>query len=100
MTTKDSVNVDRIMAGLNEAVDIAERRAKPARVCAPIDFDVKAVRKRAGLTLETFAARYGFSVSAVRDWEQKRRKPEASARVLLRAIERRPDAVEEALSVA
>ncbi len=100
MTTKDSVNVDRIMAGLNEAVDIAEGRAKPARVYVPVDVDVKAVRKRAGLTQEAFAARYGFSVSAVRDWEQKRRKPEASARVLLRVIERRPDAVEEALGVA
>ena len=72
---KDSVNVDRIMAGLNEAVDIAEGRTKPARVYAPIDVDVKAVRKRAGLTQEAFAARYGFSVSAVRDWEQSAANP-------------------------
>jgi putative transcriptional regulator len=34
----------------------------------------------------------------VRDWEQKRRRPEASARVLLKVIEHRPEAVDAALS--
>ncbi|HVY33537.1 MAG TPA: helix-turn-helix domain-containing protein [Caulobacteraceae bacterium] len=96
----DKTNFNRIMAGLGEVAQIAEGRSKPARVFVPADVDVKAIRTRAGLSQVAFAARYGFSASAVRDWEQKRRKPEASARVLLCVIDHRPDAVDEALSAA
>ena len=41
----------------------------------PRAIDVKAIRRRAGLTQPAFAASYGFSVAAVRDWEQGRRRP-------------------------
>ena len=47
---------------------------------------------------EAFARRFGFSVAAVRDWEQQRRRPEKAARILLRMIERRPELVLEALA--
>jgi putative transcriptional regulator len=90
---------DKIAAGLEDAILIARGEADPAtyRVHVPHDIDVRAIRKRAGLTQAAFAARYGFSAAAVRDWEQKRRRPEASARILLKVIELRPEAVEEAL---
>lgn len=58
---------------------------------------MRAVRNRSGLSQGDFAARYGFSRSAVQDWEQKRRRPEAAARVLLTVIDREPEAVERAL---
>ncbi|WP_244980652.1 helix-turn-helix domain-containing protein [Acetobacter thailandicus] len=44
-----------------------------------------------------FAARYGFSAAAVRDWEQKRRIPEKAARTLLMLIDQEPQAVERVL---
>lgn len=91
-------NFDRIMSGLNEVLAIAEGRAEPARLHVPERMDVKAIRTAQGLTQVQFAQRYGFSASAVRDWEQNRRQPEAAARVLLKVIERRPDAVLEALA--
>ena len=50
------------------------------------------------LSQEAFARRFGFSVAAVRDWEQQRRRPEKAARILLRMIERRPELVLEALA--
>ena len=56
------------------------------------------VRARTGLSQSGFAARYGFSASAVRDWEQGRRTPEASTLCCLRVIEREPQAVERALA--
>jgi len=93
----DKTNVNRILTGLGEVLDIVEGRAQPARAFAPAEIDVKAIRLKAGLTQQAFAARYGFSASAIRDWEQKRRRPEASARILLKVIEQRPDVVEEAL---
>jgi putative transcriptional regulator len=89
-----------VIAGLNQAAEIAAGRADPStfRLHVPKRVDVKAIRKRAGLTQPAFAARYGFSVGAVRDWEQGRRRPEASARVLLTVIDKNPRAVDEALA--
>ena len=59
---------------------------------------VAAIRRRTGLSQERFARRFGFSPAAVRDWEQKRRRPEAAARTLLIVIDREMEAVERALS--
>lgn len=95
---KDDENVRRILAGLNEVAEIAEGRAAPARVYAPATVDVRSIRAGLNMTQSQFAARFGFAIGTVRDWEQGRRQPEASARVLLRVIEREPDAVERALA--
>jgi len=60
--------------------------------------DAKAIRKATGLSQTAFAWRYGFDVSAVRDWEQGRRMPDRAARVLLAIIKYEPKAVERALA--
>jgi putative transcriptional regulator len=44
-----------------------------------------------------FAAWFGISPGTLRNWEQDRRVPEGPARVLLRVIERDPEAVRRAL---
>lgn len=69
-------------------------------VHVPKEVDVRAIRATLKLTREEFAARFGFAKSAVQDWEQGRRQPERSARILLRVIEREPAAVRRALRVA
>jgi putative transcriptional regulator len=66
----------------------------------PADIDVRAVRKRLRMTQPEFAARFGIQVGTLRDWEQKRRRPEGPARVLLTVIDREPEAVKRALSAA
>lgn len=98
---KDS-DFEGIVAGLTQAIAITKGEADPAtyRVHVPVTVDVKAVRKGLGLTQSQFAARFGFSHGAVRDWEQHRRQPEASARVLLTVIQREPAAVARALGRA
>jgi putative transcriptional regulator len=53
----------------------------------PGDVDVRALRLRLKMTQGQFAKRFGFAVSALRDWEYKRRNPDRSARVLLKVIE-------------
>jgi putative transcriptional regulator len=95
-------NFDRIMKGLGEASDFVHGEAdeKAFRVHVPETVDVKAIRKKLKLTQGEFAARYGFTVGAVRDWEQGRRRPEASARVLLKVVEKHPEIVAEALGDA
>jgi putative transcriptional regulator len=60
--------------------------------------DVRALRTQLGLSQEAFAARFGFSVDAIRQYESRRRVPTGPARTLLRVIAREPDAVTRALS--
>lgn len=97
----DKNNIDRILAGLKDAVEIAEGRASPAtyRVYVPEAIDVKSIRRRWGLTQVDFAARFGFSIGNVRDWEQGRKQPEPTNRVLLKVIDKEPEAVRRALQI-
>ena len=94
---------DKILAGLNEALAFARgdadvrRRSRVTRVKVA-DVDVKAVRGKLGLSQKTFAQAFGVSAKTVQNWEQGRRQPEGPARVLLRVIERHPDAVLESLA--
>jgi putative transcriptional regulator len=57
-------------------------------------------RKRLGLSQAAFAARYGIPVGTLRDWEQGRKLPDATALTYLRVIARAPDMVASALEVA
>lgn len=93
-------NFDRIMKGLGEAADYASGKAdnRAFRVHVPDAVDVKAIRRKLKLTQAAFADRYGFTVGAVRDWEQGRRQPEAAARILLKVIEKRPDVIAAVLA--
>ena len=91
---------DKIAAGLTEAVAISKGEADPStyRVHVPASVDVKAIRGKIGLSQSAFASRFGFPLGTVKDWEQGRRGPETSARVLLTIIDREPDAVQRALA--
>jgi putative transcriptional regulator len=96
------VAFDKIKAGLGDAKAYldgsANKRAYGVHV--PARVNVKKIRTRLGLSQESFAQTYGFALSAVRDWEQGRRQPERSARILLRVVEREPEAVTRALARA
>jgi len=94
---------DKIERGLREAIRFARGEKTGAivhvvRVKVPDNIDVRTIRHNRGMTQATFARRYGFALSALRDWEQGRRRPERSARILLLVIEREPEAVERALT--
>jgi putative transcriptional regulator len=90
---------DKIMQGIGEASAYLEGTAdkRRYRVHVPEKVNVKKIRRRLGLSQEAFAQTYGFALSAVRDWEQGRRKPERSARILLKIVEKEPEAVTRAL---
>ena len=92
---------DKIMQGIGEARAYLEGTAdkRRYRVHVPEKIDVKKIRRRLGLSQEAFAQTYGFALSAVRDWEQGRRKPERSARILLKIVEKEPGAVTRALGI-
>lgn len=92
---------NRMIASARNALAFARGEQREGfKAHIPPTVDVRAIRKRLGMTQSAFAMRYGFSKGAVADWEQGRKHPENAARVLLRVIEMRPDAVAEALEVA
>ena len=87
--------LDNIMAGLSDALAYAQgdkSRSKKHLVKVPA-VDVAAARKKLGLTQEDFASVFGVSLGTVRNWEQRRRRPEGPARVLLAMIDKDPEAV-------
>lgn len=89
----------RAIKALEEVRDFLDGKPTPGLVVHHA-IDVAAIRKKTGLSQTEFAARFGLDVAAVRDWEQGRRVPERSARVLLRVIDSEPDAVVRANKVA
>ena len=91
---------DALLGSAKEALAIAKGELAPARTFSPSPVDVRALRRKLGLTQAGFAGRYGFSVGAVRDWEQGRSAPEGATRSLLIVIEREPAAVDRALQGA
>src|SRR5438093_11909000 len=60
--------------------------------------DVKAIRKKFGMSQEKFARTFSLGLAALRDWEQERRMPRGPARALLKIIEREPEAARRALA--
>ncbi len=92
---------DELIASLEEGADILAGEVAPSRVWhPPTTVDVRAIRARTGLSQANFAKRFGFTTSAVREWEQGRRQPEAAARVLLLVIASKPEVVDEVLAAA
>lgn len=59
--------------------------------------NVKKLRERLGLTQESFAAAYRIPLGTLRDWEQRRKYPDAPARAYLMVIARNPEAVAKLL---
>jgi putative transcriptional regulator len=59
---------------------------------------VRAIRARLGLTQAAFARRFGFSVEAIRNYEQGLRQPPAPIRAYLRVIAAETEAVDRALA--
>lgn len=90
----------RILQGALEALAFAKGEADESQFCIhiPKAVDVREIRKRQGQTQQEFAARYGFSVGRVKDWEQGRSPVDAPTRILLTVIDKEPEAVVRALA--
>jgi putative transcriptional regulator len=96
------VNVSKsgqsILRGARQALEYARGAREGYVAHVPEDVNVVAIRKRLGLSQSEFAARFGFKLDAVQNWEQDRRRPEGAARAFLRVIEREPAAVQRSLA--
>jgi putative transcriptional regulator len=93
---------EKIATGLADAIGFAEGSVDPSgfHVHVPAYVDVKAIRERLKLSQAAFAARYGFSIGRIRDWEQNRSPIDTPSRLLLIIIDKEPEAIERALRAA
>ena len=83
-----------------DARPVTRRRlAEFQRVTLTAD-EVKAIRRRSGLSQAAFAASYGLNLRTLQDWEQGRAQPDGPARAYLLVIDREPRAVARALAAA
>lgn len=102
-TKADQTTDEEIARQIAEDPDTApewtdEELARAKRVLPDLTGDdVRTIRQRLGLSQQRFAARFGFSVETIRNYEQGHRKPRGAARVLLQIIAGEPDAVTRAL---
>ena len=84
---------DELVQSVREGGAILRGEVEPARSFVIETPDVKAIRSRFQLTQYEFAALLGISVKTLQNWEQGRRTPHGSARVLLQVAEKHPEAV-------
>ena len=92
----------KLIEGLKCAVEIAQGKADPSTYRVHTinvqNVDIRAIRRRMGLSQTVFAEQFGFSVSTLRNWEQGKRRPDPAVRAYLRGIEKAPDTVRAALA--
>jgi putative transcriptional regulator len=86
---------DELVESVKQMKEIQAGRLKPRRVTrieggTP---DVAALRASFNLSQVQFARLLGISVSTLRNWEQKRRRPDGPAKVLLRVAAAHPEAL-------
>jgi putative transcriptional regulator len=98
-SSRDSALGEKLLRSAQQARDWANGKPVRARVTyIPVpQVDVRKLRARMRLSQTQFAARFGFSLDSIQNWEQGHRQPEGPARTLLAVIARNPKAVEEAL---
>ena len=57
---------------------------------------IRAIRKKVAKSAKEFERRFGIPAATISNWEQGRRKPDPTSRLLLKVIESDPDVVEKA----
>ena len=80
---------EQVIEALQDAAAFAQGQTQGRRVhkiAVPEQVDVRVIRQRLRMSQRKFAETFGFSIHSIRNWEQGKRQPEGSARVLLTVI--------------
>lgn len=88
---------EKISAGLENALAYADGDAGRGVTHEIEIIDVKAVRESLGMSQNVFARTFRLKPASLKNWEQKRREPDQTAKVLYYLIAKEPDAVLRAL---
>jgi len=97
--TVEALTDEQIAAAVQNDPDAAPVPVYATPGLTPV-VNVKKLRERLNLTQEAFAATYSIPIGTLRDWEQRRKLPDAPARAYLRVIARNPQAIAKLLASA
>jgi putative transcriptional regulator len=84
---------NELMESVTQGGKILKGKLAPSREYDYSTPNVRAIREKYGLSQTKFAKLLGISPATLRNWEQGRRKPEGSARILLFIADKHPEAV-------
>lgn len=87
----------KLLESVHEAGSISRHEVAPARHKAFDVPDIKALRDKTGLSQAKFAVLIGVPIGTLQNWEQCRRKPDATAVALLRALQADTEGVIKAI---
>ena len=82
-----------ILAHVKGEIDLSTRR-----VVMPDDVDVQRIRNQTGMSQGEFARAFCINPRTLQEWEQGRRKPDATTRAYLAVIKKNRQAVLDALA--
>ena len=98
----DTSTADAMTAAERTAAAWADPDGKPIRpedlAVMPLVPRAWVIRRAMKLSQEDFADQFQIPIGTLRDWEQRRKIPDAAAKAYLRVIAREPDAVRRALA--
>ena len=86
-------SAEEILAHLKGDVRLPTRR-----IVLPDEVDVKRIRTNAGMSQAEFARAFCINPRTLQEWEQGRRKPDATTRAYLAVIAKNREAVLDALA--
>lgn len=95
-----------LIKSMQEAIDYAKGdkskcRETKIRIYDPVEvpenIDVQSLRKCLHMSQAEFAARFGFNLNTLRNWEHGRRHPDKAVLAYLCVISSNPDLVENSL---
>jgi putative transcriptional regulator len=95
---KGSAFGEKLLRSAQQARDWVNGKPGARVTYVPVpQIDVRKLRGEMKLSQTQFAAKFGFSLDSIQNWEQGHRQPEGPARTLLAVIAKNPKAVEEAI---
>lgn len=89
---------DELFESVTQMDEIVRGERQPSREFHVDAGRVREIRKKTGLSQPKFAKVLHVDVGTLRNWEQGRREPTGPAKALLRAIDKDPEHVLEALN--
>ena len=92
---------EKMIKSAKQALAFGEGKAfRGCKVHIPDAIDVRRIRSKLSMSQSEFAEHFGLKLDTVLDWEQGRRVPEGAERAFLIVIDREPEAVHRALTLA
>ena len=88
---------DSIKQGMTQAVNHAEGKDDFIKQHKFDNVDVKNIRAKLNMSQGDFAKTFGINIKSLQNWEQERKHPSGASLVLLKVIDKNPNAVIQAL---